>query len=257
MRASCRREALQRGDDLGVGGAVIDQAQLPVRVRLLAYGGDRLLEHVGRRVVDGHSTEMTGTWPCSTVSAGWAGRAAVGAAASLSSGRPRWRGAADMAPKRGGARPRATAGPCRAEACSRPAGLPAGRGQTPRGSAPTAPVCRSRIPPTRGWPPGGHASRGAAASPARKTRRRPPASTGMRRRRRFRRRALGRAPRRDRPSSALAPNLHQRVRAAPRAVFARPRATLVWPGSRRVWILGRRVPWSVGSSRNEANGESA
>src|SRR5581483_10737996 len=45
--------ALQRGDDLGVAGSVVEQAELPVRERLASNGGDRLLEHVRRGVVDG------------------------------------------------------------------------------------------------------------------------------------------------------------------------------------------------------------
>ena len=45
--------ALQGGDDLGVGGAVVDEAELPVGVGLVADGGDGLLEHVQRWVVDG------------------------------------------------------------------------------------------------------------------------------------------------------------------------------------------------------------
>ena len=45
--------ALQRGGDVGVGGAVVDEAQLPVGVGLVANGGDGLLEHVRRRVVHG------------------------------------------------------------------------------------------------------------------------------------------------------------------------------------------------------------
>ena len=53
MRGSEAAWRSQRGDDLGVGGAVVDQAQLPVGVGLVADGGDRLLEHVQRRVVDG------------------------------------------------------------------------------------------------------------------------------------------------------------------------------------------------------------
>ena len=44
---------LQRGDDLVVGGAVIDQAQLPVSEHLCSNGGDCLLEHLRGRVVDG------------------------------------------------------------------------------------------------------------------------------------------------------------------------------------------------------------
>ena len=44
--------ALQRGGDLGVGGAVVDEAQLPVGVGLVAHGGDGLLEHGQGWVVD-------------------------------------------------------------------------------------------------------------------------------------------------------------------------------------------------------------
>ena len=44
---------LQRGGDVGVGGAVVDEAQLPVGVGLVADGGDGLLEHLRRWVVDG------------------------------------------------------------------------------------------------------------------------------------------------------------------------------------------------------------
>ena len=45
--------ALESGDDLRVGGAVVDQAELPIRERLLPYGADRLLEHLRGRIVDG------------------------------------------------------------------------------------------------------------------------------------------------------------------------------------------------------------
>ena len=57
----CRREvdagvrggvAVQCGDDLWVGGAVVHQAQLPVGERLCLDGGDRLFEHVQGWVVD-------------------------------------------------------------------------------------------------------------------------------------------------------------------------------------------------------------
>ena len=44
--------ALQGGGDLGVGGAVVDEAQLPVGVGLVAHGGDGLLEHGQGWVVD-------------------------------------------------------------------------------------------------------------------------------------------------------------------------------------------------------------
>ena len=47
------RVVLQRGGDVGVGGPVVDQAELPFGVGLVAHRGDGLLEHRERRVVDG------------------------------------------------------------------------------------------------------------------------------------------------------------------------------------------------------------
>ncbi|HLY81718.1 MAG TPA: hypothetical protein VKQ71_01975 [Acidimicrobiales bacterium] len=44
--------ALEGGDDVGVGGAVVDQAEFPVLEGLLAYGSDGFLEHGNGRVVD-------------------------------------------------------------------------------------------------------------------------------------------------------------------------------------------------------------
>ena len=62
MRGSECGVALQRGGDLGVGGAVVDQAELPVGVGLVADGGDGLLEHLRGWVVDGgeHRDERSG-----------------------------------------------------------------------------------------------------------------------------------------------------------------------------------------------------
>ena len=52
--------ALEGGDDLGVGGAVVDQAELPVGEGLGADRGDRLLEHVRGGSWTGVSTEISG-----------------------------------------------------------------------------------------------------------------------------------------------------------------------------------------------------
>ena len=52
MRGSEAAWRSQRGDDLGVGGAVVDEAQLPAGEGLRADGGDRLFEHVQGWVVD-------------------------------------------------------------------------------------------------------------------------------------------------------------------------------------------------------------
>ena len=56
----------------GVGGAVVDEAQLPVGVGLVADGGDGLLEHVRRWVVDGgeHGDERS---VGAVRGAGWSG----------------------------------------------------------------------------------------------------------------------------------------------------------------------------------------
>ena len=52
MRGSEAAWRSRAATDLGVGGAVVDQAQLPVVERLLSDGRDRLLEHMQGRVVD-------------------------------------------------------------------------------------------------------------------------------------------------------------------------------------------------------------
>ena len=56
------RVTLEGGEDLGVGGAVVDQAQLPLSEGLGRHGGDRLIEHPDRRVVNRYEDRDEGAW---------------------------------------------------------------------------------------------------------------------------------------------------------------------------------------------------